>query len=184
VQVFPFIKEPTKTGSGPAPKSIFSAITSSNQPLIMGTGANQWSLRTTRATWSNSSKQTSASNKDPIHPKEGLSAPKTADYAKNGPAVIVFVIGGMTYSEMRSIYEVMHDQKRDIYIGSSLRRRKSCAHFNLGSSHVWSPIQFVENLRDLELGAPKRPALPVSPAKDDPKSTEDKKEKKSFFKKK
>lgn len=34
-----------------------------------------------------------------------------------GAKVIVFVVGGICYSEMRSVYEVMDDRNREILIG-------------------------------------------------------------------
>jgi syntaxin-binding protein 1 len=35
----------------------------------------------------------------------------------SGPKVIVFIIGGMTYSEMRTAYEVMAEKGREVIIG-------------------------------------------------------------------
>lgn len=46
--------------------------------------------------------------------------------------VIVFVAGGMTYSEMRSVYQISQRLNKDGYIGSS---------------HVFTPQTFVESLR-------------------------------------
>jgi syntaxin-binding protein 1 len=42
-------------------------------------------------------------------------APK--ELRANGPKVILFMIGGITYSEMRSVYEVMADRGREVIIG-------------------------------------------------------------------
>ncbi|EGC40177.1 hypothetical protein DICPUDRAFT_147033 [Dictyostelium purpureum] len=37
----------------------------------------------------------------------------------SGSKIIIFVVGGMTYSEMRSIYEISSHYKKNIYIGST-----------------------------------------------------------------
>ncbi|KAJ8326195.1 syntaxin binding protein 1 [Batrachochytrium dendrobatidis] len=59
------------------------------------------------------------------------------DFRENGPRVILFVIGGITYSEMRAVFEAKKDLRRDIVIGST---------------HVWQPDGFVEALKDLHRG--------------------------------
>ena len=43
----------------------------------------------------------------------------TLDLEFKGPRIIVFVIGGMTYSEMRCIHKVMGATKREVLIGST-----------------------------------------------------------------
>ena len=43
----------------------------------------------------------------------------TLDLEFKGPRIIVFVIGGMTYSEMRCIHKVMGETKREVLIGST-----------------------------------------------------------------
>eukprot|EP00943_MAST-04B_sp_MAST-4B-sp1_P008634 g8634.t1 len=43
----------------------------------------------------------------------------TLDVEFRGPRVIVFVIGGMTYSEMRCMHKVMAETKREVIIGST-----------------------------------------------------------------
>ncbi|UZJ52783.1 hypothetical protein CBS101457_002103 [Exobasidium rhododendri] len=48
--------------------------------------------------------------------------------------VIVFVVGGMTFSEIRSTYQVSERLKRDVYIGSS---------------HVFTPESFINNLKHI-----------------------------------
>ncbi|KAJ1343596.1 hypothetical protein BSLG_001865 [Batrachochytrium salamandrivorans] len=59
------------------------------------------------------------------------------DFRANGPRIIMFVIGGITYSEMRAVFEAKKDLRRDIIIGST---------------HVWQPDGFVEALKDLHRG--------------------------------
>lgn len=51
------------------------------------------------------------------------SANKNANVAKppSGPPVIIFIAGGMTYSEIRSAYELSQAFDRDVYIGTSIK---------------------------------------------------------------
>nr|KAJ3420001.1 vacuolar sorting protein VPS33/slp1 [Polyrhizophydium stewartii] len=59
------------------------------------------------------------------------------DLRQNGPRIILFVLGGITYSEMRAVYELRKDLRRDVIIGST---------------HIWQPDGFVEALKDLHRG--------------------------------
>ncbi|KAI7851472.1 Sec1-like protein [Circinella umbellata] len=52
----------------------------------------------------------------------------------SGPPVIIFIAGGMTYSEMRSAYELAQTHDRDVYIGST---------------HIITPDGFVDALSNL-----------------------------------
>lgn len=58
---------------------------------------------------------------------------------KNDPAnkLIIFIIGGMTYSEMRSVYEVSKSHHQNVIIGST---------------HIIKPIQFMSDLKKLNEG--------------------------------
>jgi len=42
------------------------------------------------------------------------------DLRKNGGRIILFVLGGATYSETRSAYEIMKELRREVIIGKSL----------------------------------------------------------------
>ncbi|KAI8066984.1 Sec1-like protein [Gilbertella persicaria] len=84
------------------------------------------SLRTTKPTWAKRTNSTSG-------------MPRTTTGAK----LIVFVIGGATYSEIRSAYEIGQTYNRDII---------------LGTTEILRPTTFVEHLGQL-----KQP-LPLSPS--------------------
>ncbi|KAG7394430.1 vacuolar sorting protein VPS33/slp1 [Phytophthora boehmeriae] len=60
-----------------------------------------------------------------------------------GEKMIVFVCGGATYSELRSIYEVRTQEKRDII---------------LGSTSLMAPPAFIESLSNLKEPTPIRPS--------------------------
>ena len=82
------------------------------------------SLRTTRPNW----------QKSDI---------RRADRAlPSGGKIIVFIAGGATYSEIRSIYEAVKAHNRDIV---------------LGTTHIITPRPFLFQLRDLRNGAPPPP---------------------------
>jgi len=51
-----------------------------------------------------------------------------------GPRVIIFVIGGITYSEIRAAYELTNQYSRE---------------FIIGSTHLSTPASFIENVKKL-----------------------------------
>ncbi|ORZ12622.1 Sec1-like protein [Absidia repens] len=81
------------------------------------------SLRTTKPTWKNKT-------------TNGVSGQRTS----NGAKLIIFVVGGMTYSEIRSAYEVGDLHNRDIFIGTT---------------EILRPKTYVENLGQLRMQVPK-----------------------------
>lgn len=78
---------------------------------------------------------------------QGYRAPTSARYGqwhkergqqanqRSGPRMIVFIVGGVTYSEMRAAYEVTKDKKPWEII--------------IGSDQIITPDKFLNNLRDL-----------------------------------
>ncbi|PPQ62890.1 hypothetical protein CVT24_006288, partial [Panaeolus cyanescens] len=72
-------------------------------------------------------------------------APKAAAVSDNRQRLIVFVAGGMTYSEIREIYQLSSRLNKDIYIGST---------------HITTPKEFVDDLKVLELGGAGSRAIP------------------------
>ncbi|KAG0032959.1 vacuolar sorting protein VPS33/slp1 [Podila clonocystis] len=67
--------------------------------------------------------------------------------AVKGSRLMVFIAGGVTYSEIRAMHELCQSMGRDIIIGST---------------HIITPRQFIYSLRHLAHG-PARPPLPVIP---------------------
>ncbi|KZT51928.1 Sec1-like protein [Calocera cornea HHB12733] len=68
-----------------------------------------------------------------------------APVAEVRPRALVFVAGGMTYSEMRAVYEVSSALGKDVFIGSD---------------HVFSPERFVDDMKVLEIGGKGSAAIP------------------------
>lgn len=117
------------------------------------------SLRTTRASWTGRAR--TQKDKDDEKDKGKL------DLRVNGSRIILFQLGGLTYSEVRSVYEASRDSQREIYLGKFL------IVFMLGSTCVYSPTQFIDILKDLhKADVPVLPSSPLStePPKDEPKS--------------
>ncbi|KAJ3409160.1 vacuolar sorting protein VPS33/slp1 [Chytridiales sp. JEL 0842] len=142
VESFPYIKDapadehPPAKGDKPAPKSN-SKI---NPALIPNPNAsNPFSLRTTKPSWAvrpRNNNNNGGSGGGMLDGSGGGNKGEhdAEDLRKNGGRVIVFVLGGLTFSEIRSAYEVMKDSQRDILIGSTA---------------ITNPTQFINLLKDL-----------------------------------
>jgi hypothetical protein len=59
----------------------------------------------------------------------------------SSPRIILFVLGGMTFSEIKSVHQLSKELKRDIYIAST---------------HVLNPTRFMSSLMDLNHSTPKQ----------------------------
>lgn len=58
-------------------------------------------------------------------------------------SVILFVIGGVTYSEIRAAYEVAESSKREVYIGKGVEEKGSIYLFHRWYSYYHSKIIFI-----------------------------------------
>jgi syntaxin-binding protein 1 len=78
--------------------------------------------------------------------------------------LLVFVAGGMTYSEMREMYLLSNQLGKDIFIGTAARTACADNFFDVdgvtGSTHTLSPRQFIDDLKVLELGGVASRAVP------------------------
>ncbi|KDR80628.1 hypothetical protein GALMADRAFT_240971 [Galerina marginata CBS 339.88] len=72
-------------------------------------------------------------------------APKASAVVDNRQRVLIFVAGGVTYSEIREVYQLSESLHKDIYIGST---------------HVVTPKGFVDDLKVLDLGGAGSKAIP------------------------
>ncbi|KIM44588.1 hypothetical protein M413DRAFT_442556 [Hebeloma cylindrosporum] len=72
-------------------------------------------------------------------------APKSSTLVDNRQRILVFVAGGMTYSEIREVYQLSGALQKDIYIGST---------------HVITPKGFADDLKVLDLGGAGSKAIP------------------------
>lgn len=93
--------------------SVAGVLDTSAFSTVKGTGAGNSSAPT-------SAKTTPVSLRQKATATTPMSAPNSAS-AMSGSipsrSVVLFVIGGVTYSEIRSAYEVSEATKREVYIG-------------------------------------------------------------------
>jgi len=78
--------------------------------------------------------------------------------------LLVFVAGGMTFSEMREAYSLSSQLGKDIFVGAYVESRFFFTEmFNvwwIGSTHTLTPRQFVDDLKVLDLSGVASRALP------------------------
>ncbi|KAI8059633.1 Sec1-like protein [Gongronella butleri] len=74
----------------------------------------------------------------------------------SGSKLVIFVIGGLTYSEIRSTYEMAELYNRDIFIGTT---------------EILRPTKYVENLSQLRMSVPRDPVLIPAYTAPPPKSS-------------
>ncbi|KAJ3064016.1 vacuolar sorting protein VPS33/slp1 [Podochytrium sp. JEL0797] len=147
--VFPWVKEPPPGYSRPLPSAARVAL-AARPSSGYDYDENSTGIQRTKASWATSRAAAAAaasntpttlsranSAKDPMTALLGPSvrAPLDANLLRgNGPRVILFVLGGMTYSEMRAANEVMVENQREVLIGST---------------HVVNPHTFLDTLKGL-----------------------------------
>ncbi|KAG4090299.1 Sec1-like protein [Neocallimastix lanati (nom. inval.)] len=90
------------------------------------------SLRSTKPSWA---KKSADRDKQKDIGSPALS--EKEDLRKRGPRTIIFVVGGLDYSEMRSVYELCNEYSRDIIIGST---------------HIITPISYMKSIQQLKVG--------------------------------
>jgi hypothetical protein len=112
-ETFPFIKEAPTSSSA-------SLISADKSGLKSSTAHPKWA---------------DAKNKAPASASNVLQNEEFLSTASKYPRYIVFVAGGMTYSEVRTAYEVSKRDNRHCYIGST---------------HIITPKTFVESLEELK----------------------------------
>ena len=54
-----------------------------------------------------------------IFPSPYCQTPGAAAAKKSGPTIIIFVVGGLTYSEMRAAYDASAATNREVIVGKS-----------------------------------------------------------------
>jgi syntaxin-binding protein 1 len=109
-ETFPFIKEPSIGGVyGASAMKQRSATSSSTQPAAVvptPSAAGATSLRSTKPSWHTKKTEAVVLDKTPA-----------VEERRRGGKVIVFVVGGVTYSEIRCMYELSAAHKKDFIIG-------------------------------------------------------------------
>ncbi|KAI9226938.1 MAG: Sec1-like protein [Piptocephalis tieghemiana] len=95
------------------------------------------SLRSNRANWQRGGDGPGSS-----------SASSNGDGGKPSSKLILFIAGGMTYSEMRSVYEIASAYHKEVLIGST---------------HIITPEIMLRDMRRLRYGPPPPPKPPTPP---------------------
>eukprot|EP00842_Homolaphlyctis_polyrhiza_P005104 jgi/Hompol1/5595/HPOL_004565-RA len=150
--IFPWVSEPSTEQIGILNDIVPKMFRFTSNGLVAPDPNYPHSLRTTRTSWvnrkpgvktsgtksggANSSGTTGANSSGA---GAGHDSPEKGDLRRNGPRVILFVLGGLTYSEMRSVYEITRDTQREVYIGSTF---------------VYNPSLFVDVLKSLHKSDP------------------------------
>ena len=148
--VFPFTQEqlvePENQSVGAVPVGMQSASDKPAPQSSYKSGSIGTSLRSNKASWSKKSDMRgegllghgytgSGSGMSQLAGKSGGGTSSQAAIARAKSArLIVFVAGGLTYSELRSVYEVANALNREVFIGST---------------HMLVPKQFIQGLRTL-----------------------------------
>jgi len=115
-RIFPATKEPASRRN-----------VETEQTAVKGT-----SLRSTKPSWAKKS-----ADRDKQKDAASSSLTEKEDLRKYGPRTIVFVVGGLDYSEMRSVYELCNEYNRDIIIGST---------------HIITPVSYMNSIQSLKRG--------------------------------
>lgn len=123
--------------------SVSGVLDTSAFSTVKGTGAGNSSAPT-------SAKAAPVSLRQKITATAPISASNSASAMSSSipsRSAVLFVIGGVTYSEIRSAYEVAEATKREVYIGNSLYLIRLLFIYFVGGTHLLTPRSFIENLR-------------------------------------
>lgn len=125
-QAFPFVGNPS-AGAG--------AASLRSDSVRSTAGAAPTSLRSARPRWT-----AGAKGKPTNEPRQ---------------RAIVFMAGGMTYSEIRSAYQISQALNKDVYIGVCWICLPGCSAYSAsGSTHIAAPENFVRDLGNLDRAPP------------------------------
>ncbi|KAJ3410635.1 vacuolar sorting protein VPS33/slp1 [Chytridiales sp. JEL 0842] len=129
--VFPWVKEPPPMSADFSNGASTSASASSNLDSVGSIPRTKpsWATKKSAAVYSGAA-YTNTLNKSPID----TPLPSSDVLRRNGPRIIFFVLGGVTFSELREAYEVMKDNQREVF---------------LGSTHLITPHSFMDSLKYL-----------------------------------
>lgn len=117
---YPYICDPALPGSYGADNALKNASSAS-------TGASSVpasSLRSTKPSWHTRKGASDANNtlgSATIADKNSVSA----DEKRRNGRIVIFVVGGMTFSEMRCAYDVGNAMKKEIFIGRIIQNSYS-----------------------------------------------------------
>ena len=114
-------------------------------------------------------------------------APKTATVLDNRQRILIFVAGGVTYSEIRETYQLSSSLQKDIYIGQWAKYIACCSttkKLTLGSTHMITPRSLIDDLKVLDLGGAGSKAIPngLRDMRGEPKSLQELYDEKYFVK--
>ncbi|KAJ3396659.1 vacuolar sorting protein VPS33/slp1 [Lobulomyces angularis] len=94
-KLFPYIEKPV-------------SVASTNGNVLQSPA-----LRNTKASWATKRQPSVGSN------SSGSTLSSVKELKVTGPRIILFVLGGISYSEIRSAYEIMEETNREVIIGST-----------------------------------------------------------------
>ena len=108
--LFPYIDEAPESGSSTTLKKPTAFFSKAEKDVLVATDPQfPFSLRTTRSRWTVTPTQASGG--------AASTEPKVQSY-KTGSPVIIFMLGGLSFSEMRCTYEAAKEWNRDVFIGN------------------------------------------------------------------
>ena len=132
-------------------------------PYVRDSPANLTSSSSLRASPISPTTPTSGSLRS-AKPSWHKAAPKTGTAVEIRQRVLIFVAGGMTYSEMREAYLLSKSLNKEIIIGGKYLWWNLVSDTDvprsLGSTHAVTPKHFMEDMKSLELAGVGSRAIP------------------------